>query len=368
MASAPPEEGQKASSGDGLLDGVEIHSEFTNHERQLVNKCIDAIERKSQTLHNRGLTKENFVLGVSNTLLVAWSFGAIPQHFWIIYLLEVCFLFPLRWVRMTRAEPKQHLYWLDFCWVSNMGAVFILLFLVIHHDVNIETRKRLFSLSWGLGNGPLLLATGLLGNALVFHDVDTTASVLIHLFPSLVLFVLSWEHDKVHEAWPDIFKVNYINDLRPWEDIYVNAAAGYMGWWVMYTLWLLTCGMNAPASGYDTIFHSMMRGSGGPVIGRLRGRPKEAQEEMTAKNEFLRTDALLYMVIHAISVLIGILASLVCFIHKWIHVGLVAAMTFMTIYNAASRYTYLMLQSYSQEVRKELGIPKNRRASAMSLP
>ena len=52
-----------------------------------------------------------------------------------------------------------------------------LLFLHIHLDV----QKWAFCAAWGLGNGPLLCATGLLGNSLLFHDFENTSSVLIHL-------------------------------------------------------------------------------------------------------------------------------------------------------------------------------------------
>merc|ERR1719277_742006 len=94
--------------------GAEGDSEQGVHtseaERNIVNKCLNAVESQSQHWQNRGLNKANFVFGVSNSLFVAWSFGAIPGSFWIVYLVEVAVLFPIRWSYQVRATPKEHLY------------------------------------------------------------------------------------------------------------------------------------------------------------------------------------------------------------------------------------------------------------------
>merc|ERR1711874_950621 len=127
--------------------------------------------------------------------------SAIPQHFWIVYLAEIMILFPVRWQHQVHATPKQHFYWLDFCWIANFSSILALATLVVngyfYEDtlVSEHARKLYFSAAWGIGCGPLLWAVGLLNNALVFHDADNTASVLIHLFPSLVLFCLLWKRD-----------------------------------------------------------------------------------------------------------------------------------------------------------------------------
>eukprot|EP00931_Biecheleriopsis_adriatica_P057936 TRINITY_DN34418_c0_g2_i1.p1 TRINITY_DN34418_c0_g2~~TRINITY_DN34418_c0_g2_i1.p1 ORF type:complete len:363 (-),score=71.02 TRINITY_DN34418_c0_g2_i1:150-1238(-) len=340
--------------------------QITATERTIINKCIDAVEARSASLEAKGMTKGNFVFGVSNSLFVAWSFGSLPEHFWIIYLLEVALLFPIRWVHQVRARPlKQHLYWLDFCWVANFAAIAFLAVLVLIPDLDEEIRKRTFAAAWAVSNGPLLLATGLLGNALIFHDLDNTSSVLIHLFPSLVMFEAGWHHDLLHAAWPGIFKINYFEQLDPLHDIYYNGALGYTVWLLAYTAWLVCCGMKAPSAGYDTIFHCNMRGAAGNVVSKCVGRSKEEHARRAKDNDFKVSDAVVYMSIHAVMCYAAISVSLLCFLNKWIHTGLCGAMTFMTIYNAASRYTFYMLKSYGQVIRQQLGIPLNRKASAI---
>merc|ERR1719326_983898 len=117
----------------------------------------------------------------------------MPEYIWVVYLFEIAVFFPRRWKNQTEAKPlKQNYYWFDFCWFANFTGLSFLLIIVYNalygDQLSTELRTVLFSICWGIACGPLLLATGLLGNALVFHDVDNVASVLIHLFPSLVLY------------------------------------------------------------------------------------------------------------------------------------------------------------------------------------
>jgi hypothetical protein len=66
---------------------------------------------------------------------------------------------------------------LDFCYY-----VQILLLLKIYV---FENSPNYFQIVFALSNGPLLIALVMWRNSLVFHDLDKTTSVFIHLFPSL---------------------------------------------------------------------------------------------------------------------------------------------------------------------------------------
>lgn len=254
---------------------------------QWVQKCLNAIEERSKQFQSKGMTKFNFVFGVSNSLIVAWSFGALPGYFWIVYIVEALILLPIRWNNMIKRLPKEHLYWLDFCWCANFVGV-ILLMALLFKDFDLHVQKWAFCAAWGLGNGPLLCAIAVLGNSLLFHDFDNTSSVLIHLFPSLVMYEMGWNREDVFEAFPNIFTYHFFNGIRLWEDIYYNAAVSYMAWWLPYAGWLLTIGMTAPKRGYDTIFHHTMRGAGGTVVSKLLGFSPEEQKEMARGNSFTR--------------------------------------------------------------------------------
>jgi len=346
---------------------------ITDEERALVQRCMDIIEARELNLKRKGLDTPHFMFGVTNSLFVAWSFAAIPGNFWLVYLVEAIILLPLRWLHQVHAHPlKQHYYWLDFCWISNFTGALVAIALVtialLTNPMNVVddwTRHKMFGAMWGVSCGPLLLATGLLGNALVFHDVDNTASVLIHVFPSLVMHTMRWNAEMVHAAWPSVFHLHQLDTMDIWADVYRPAAAFYMGWLVMYTVWLLSLGMSAPSRGYDTVFHANMQGSIGSVISRKLGQTAEERAERIDANMFSRKEAMFYMMGHAVASLSAILVSLLCFKSKACHSLLCIAMVFLTIYNGASRYSFYMIHANSRTLRKEFGIPLGRKATAV---
>mmetsp|Transcript_98376 Transcript_98376/g.205171 ORF Transcript_98376/g.205171 Transcript_98376/m.205171 type:complete len:363 (-) Transcript_98376:145-1233(-) len=350
--------------GKALAESESPQRRFTAAEREIVDKCIMAVENRARELRKKGLTTGNFVFGVANSLFVAWSFGAMPQNFWIVYLIEVAILFPLRWKNMVRAVPKEHLYWLDFCWVANFCAVFVIVVL-LRHGLSSDIQRVLFGAAWGICNGPLLMAAGALGNALIFHDFDNTASVIIHLLPSLVMFAVGWHSEAVAATWPNFFVEIDLSSLDPWFDVYFPATAGYTIWWVLYTIWLLTVGMKLPAKGWDTIFHDTMRSGNGKTLYKMVGKPMSEYEARKMDNSFTRADAMVYMCIHATLVFASTLVALICLMNQWVHVCLCGVMTLSTIFHAANRYTFYMLQSYGRVIRQGLGIPLNRGGSCL---
>ena len=62
----------------------------------------------------------------------------------------------------------------------------------------IVPNKTLFTMLFSIANGPLLLSVPLFGNSLVLHSLDKTVSLLIHLTPSIITYVIKWEHN-THE-------------------------------------------------------------------------------------------------------------------------------------------------------------------------
>ncbi|CAJ1372959.1 unnamed protein product [Effrenium voratum] len=348
------------------LDKALLQEEKTisPEQRELVRRCLNAIEDRAQKIQQKGMTKCNFVFGVSNTLFVAWSFGALPGYFWIVYLAEAILLLPIRWFRMIRRTPKEHLYWLDFCWCANFAGVLFLLALLVG-DQPLLLQKWSFCAAWGLGNGPLLCATAVLGNSLLFHDFENASSVVIHLLPALVTYSMGWNRDALLEAFPQIFTYQIWDEIRPWEDIFANAAEAYLFWWFLYAAWLLSIGVNSPRCGYDTIFHHTMTGAGGIVTRKILRVTSEEHKRLVKDRSFPRSYAVVYLVIHATLVLGSIPVSLLCFLDRRMHVCLCAAMLLVTIYNASSRYTYYMVTSYGEALRRELQIPAKRGASAI---
>jgi hypothetical protein len=339
-------------------DRPALRRSLSTVERQTLEKGLQIVSATATRLQGKGLSTTNFTLGVFNCLFVAWSFGCIPQHFWIVYILEACVLFPVRFSHQASAKPSEVAYWLDFCWVANFTSIagIVALFLDQYHVIALpgeHSRKYFFAAAWGVGCGPLLLAGALLGNALIFHDADNVASVLIHLFPSLVLHTMRFHGDAVHKAWPS-FHLDYLDDITG-ADIFIAAAAFYLVWATLYLLWLVSCGMSFPQRGYDTIFHYNMRSSSGAhFYKKVRGVDQEEHRKLAKNNDFQRTDALVYVTCHAGASFLGILTTLPSFWYAYFHGFITLVVTMVVIYNGAKRYTYYITKLYSKLMEEAL--------------
>jgi hypothetical protein len=341
-------------------------SPISADDKKTVLHCIKIIEARSSDLKAKGLSSWRFFFGVTNTLLVVWCFGAYPQHFWAVYMLETLILFPLRYSHTIAAKPLNEVpFFLDFCWIANVSCnmLFILIFIDSKFDGGIIDyldvldrsliRKVLFCTWWGIATGPLLCAVGALGNALVFHDSDNTVSVFIHLFPSLVVYTFRWNVHAVLKAWPGLWHLDYFDDVDPWRDVYVNAILAYFVWWVVYSLWMVTCGFSLPSKGYDTIYHCLMRGSN--PVGPLLGWTPEESKRRAKENDFTYASFFLYMVIHALCCCSSIIVAVACWYSQYFHGFTCLAMTLATVYRGSARYSYYMLQNYTAILKKEFG-------------
>jgi len=331
-------------------------------------RCIGVLEKRAVGLKERGMSSWSFFFGVLNLLLVTWCFGVVPQHFWLLYVFETLVLFPLRWRHMISARPlSEAFYWLDFCWIWNFLCNIFLGIYALHAYISLPSsgagvmaavdkqrvREVLFCTFFGIATGPLSCAVGALGNALVFHDSDNTVSVFIHLGPTLLAYTLRWNSQAVLEAWPALFDLSYFSEVRPWRDVYLNAAAAYLLWWLLYLLWLLTCGLRLPSRGYDTVFHSIMRG--GSPIPSILGWSKEDLAGRVARNDFTAGSAAVYMLFHAAAVLAAVLLSVCCWLSQHFHGLCCLGMALAAIYRGSQRYAYYVLDVHLREVRREFG-------------
>lgn len=336
---------------------------LTDLDRSTILRCIDVVAQRAEQLKGKGLSSWTFFFGVTNMLLVTWCFGVYPQHFWIVYVVETLTLFPVRFKHMSEARPTQVLYWLDFCWVANILCNIGLIFFLVdkYFEVGVlealwsgEMRKHLFCIFFSAATGPLLLAVGALGNALVFHDADQTVLVFIHLGPSLLMFTMRWHPELLITTWPDVFHLDYFDEIRPFVDIYAWGVAIYFVWSALYTSWIICCGLRLPDKGYDTVFHATMRdqGTSNPVV-HILGWSAEEVKTRVASNDFTPGSVLLYMAFHAIACCLGMLFSVGCFVSIYFHGSLCVLMALTAIYKGSARYSYYMTENYTNMLRKE---------------
>lgn len=149
-----------------------------------------------------------FTWGLLNCLCIAYAFGALPQHFWILYAVETVFWMTYKFRNMLRARPLcEALYYLDFCWVMNtLGVSYTVLLIVsghLHGEVDsafatlipIEWRRQALLAAFGIFCGPVFMAGVMLPFvAFLFHDVNSKFC----FFPLLFLISTQESHTPKH--------------------------------------------------------------------------------------------------------------------------------------------------------------------------
>lgn len=340
-------------------------------ELKLLHRTLAEIDKIANKRVRDGFNETRFTCGVLNCICVAFVFGAYPQHFWIVYLVEGLVLMSTKFYTFACAKPLNNaFYFFDFCWVMNL--VFVLALLLFSFDGIIFSRqlseKAFFLTASGMACGPLLGACLVLPFVcLLFHDVSTMADLFIHIFPPMLIYTILWDSEDLKKAWPNVFFMDYLDEVEffPVFDLGTiagNALAFYLLWFVLYTLWMLLVGINMPRNDligrqpkFDTVFHSLMRGGLCVVIGwNLWRRPKDESLMQMKTNHFEFRDFMVYMIAHAILVGLSIFVlGYLCFKSQTLHAFFLILVTTVTAHRGAQRYTYYTTAMYGKMIRKE---------------
>ena len=352
---------------------------FSAKEEKTVIKVLNHINKVEERQAKRGFKEINFTAGVMNTLVVAYMFGAHPEHFWLIYLLESAYFIPRKYWNMVRAKPNQCYYYFDFCWMMNFSAWIFLVVLVSPISLPEIIRSFIYRGAFGVACGPLLGATGILPFvAFVFHDVNTMTNVIIHALPPMLIYTLRWHDDDIKAAWPSMFNIDHtmqdVEFFPPGKGPFFLPGSGlgsiagdsvfiYMLWMIPYISWMLLVGLDLPRKNhpdgripqYDTVFHSFWRVGACQTFGRIFWkRPVEVSQKQMEQDDYEWRDFLLYMVIHVILVGSSILTlAYACNSSKHVHMLFIGLVILACVHRGSQRYTYYTTKMYSRIIRKE---------------
>ncbi len=219
--------------------------QFKKGEMATVQRILDEIDLIALKRSSEGLNEVNFSLGVLNCFFIIYIFGAYPEHFWLVYVIEGCYMIPKRFSVMWKARPlNQALYYLDFCWMMNFAGSLVVFVLVMvglleraagdnigerGRVVSERAREAFFDALLGVSVGPLMGANIVLPFvACLFHDVSTMTGLFIHIMPPMVMYTFLWKGDLIREAWPSVFHLSYVENLRyfPEEGIFFVPGSG----------------------------------------------------------------------------------------------------------------------------------------------
>jgi hypothetical protein len=180
------------SSGRSLPDGEEEfqprHS-ISNFAWTKVSSTFERLElhwndAKAVILRKKVL----FICGVLNILISGYIIGAYPQFFHHYYSIQLLYLMPIRYY--TYYHRGWNYFLADLCYFVNllcMCAIWL-----------FPRSKTLFIGTYCLAFGNNAFGIALWRNSMVFHSLEKTTTVFVHIMPCVAL------HCLVHLLPPDL--------------------------------------------------------------------------------------------------------------------------------------------------------------------
>lgn len=211
--------------------GVNCRPRAVVHTKQILSKQAKKIAKQAEE-HERFITKVTYFLGVVGFGTFCFLLGSRPQDVPYLYCSLFLVMAPLRWIYYR--FKKWHYYLLDFCYYANAIFIVMILFFPMH--------EKLFMICFSFAEGPLAWAIIIWRCSLVFSSFDKIVSVLIHLLPGIVFFVIRWwdprrflvdaeQKLRPRPAWPT---VNDETSLWMW--LFFVPLMAYSLWQVLYFL------------------------------------------------------------------------------------------------------------------------------------
>ena len=146
-------------------------------------------------LRKNSLPRFHFTVGVLNALAKSYTLGAFPQKFWLYTAGQ---FLPLLALLVPRWRAKNNtLYFAELCWAVNLAAWLF----CMTEAATLVSGVPLLPMSYRLlacraffclANGPLAGTVLMNHNAIVFHDIERTASFFIHFSPAVVTWTMRW--------------------------------------------------------------------------------------------------------------------------------------------------------------------------------
>lgn len=343
-----------------LLDDEEFRRRFAEGGRGLssaelegIQAALEAVHRQGQELQEfDGLSQWSFFLGVLNVPFLCLTLAWVPEYLWLAYLAESFILIPA-WFMGVIKVYNGALYVLDFCWMANIGFAIYLLLLLLNVVPNF-LRDGIFFAYFACALGPLGWACIVLHNGLIFHSAQKIASVFIHMCPAYVAWTVVMYPEKLEATWPGRFPTRNVLESASLLEIYCWGFGLYICWWILHSIWLLTCGLHCPERGLSTVFDGLYTGKNWARL----------FEKWTGLKS-LRSHAAIYLFFHCIGSAVAFAWSLLCFHSKIVHTIFAASLFLSAAWSGAGYYEYVMAKKYTKVVKKVLETKHEQRATKL---
>ncbi|CAI5534871.1 unnamed protein product [Closterium sp. Naga37s-1] len=212
-------------AGSPRLRRTRIPSRVLVQTKAVLSRQAKRLARKADELEHV-ISKVTYCLGVLCFGIFCFLLGSRPYDVPRLYAAFFLMATPLRWIYYR--SKKWHYFLLDFCYYANAILVAFLVF--------FPMSQHLFLVCFAFSEGPLAWALIVWRCSLVFSSVDKIVSVLIHLLPGTVIFIIRW--------WdPVTFHHHSADDTGPWPAWPHVASMGELWVWMLvvpliaYSLW-----------------------------------------------------------------------------------------------------------------------------------
>jgi len=226
----------------------------------------------------------SFVTAVLNIFISAYLVGAYPQYFHYWYTLQLIYFMPLRWYKYY--SIGFHYFLADLCYFVNFLLIFSIWF--------FPQSKRLLISTYCLAFGNNAVAIAMWRNSLVFHSLDKTTTLFIHIMPCATLHVLVHliPEQMQFDKFPAIYAIKYSAPGAPEHysvfEMILWATLPYAFWQLSYHF-LITVRKRAKiAAGRPTSFTWLRRSYRGNFLGKfVLGFPEGYQEAVFMAIQYL---------------------------------------------------------------------------------
>jgi hypothetical protein len=320
---------------DNLTEDLSLSTAVTKRINRQKQKLKKILEERAQAIRKdmkkapfiKLRDKISFVLGVVNVALTAFLVGALPHWMPLFYTLKAIVLLTIRWAVFR--SKRWHYFLFDFCYFAN-----ILVLLYLHL---FPTSDTLFIICFAFSTGPLAWAILTWRNSLVFHSLDKTTSLFIHLTPGILMWTLRWFAN-------DPYSLATYHTCRDQDISFAQLTflplVPYLLWQVMYYVKVqVLSARKVIERDYQTSFRWFREKDKGTIGKALQAKSEQYQLFTYIGYQFLYT-------------IITMLPTYLYFHYFWAHTAFLCFMMLISAWNGANFYFDVFSTRYAESLEK----------------
>jgi hypothetical protein len=309
----------------GFKEKMDSHRE--NLAFKLENRLNSLKEGMNRAPFIKTRDKFSFVAGVTNVALTFLLLGRHPEWAPIYYTIKALLLLTIRWYIFK--EKKYHYFLFDFCYYVN-----VLVLLYLHVFPRSET---LFLICFAFCTGPLAWSVVTWRNSLVFHSLDKTTSLFIHLTPNILFYALRWLDQ--HPESVDKYET-FRNKEVTFGQMVLLPIIPYLLWQALYFIKVqVISAKKVQERDYQTTFRwfsSMDKGRIGKLVKKASPNWRLAA----------------FMGYQLLYTVVTMLPSVLYLRYFWAHTLLIAGMCIISAWNGANYYFEVFSTRYIESLER----------------